>query len=34
MQDMGIEYIQGFYFSKPIPEDQFLRFLEENNKEG
>ena len=31
MKKIGVEYIQGYYFSKPIPEDQFLTFLEKNN---
>ncbi|MCQ2242335.1 EAL domain-containing protein [Treponema sp.] len=30
--DLGCEYIQGYYFSKPIPEDDFVKFLEEHNK--
>lgn len=25
--DLGIEYIQGFYFSKPLPEQEFLDYL-------
>ena len=32
MSDMGVEYIQGYYFSKPVPEDEFLKFLIDNNK--
>lgn len=31
MSKIGIEYIQGFYFSKPIPEDEFIEFLSQNN---
>ncbi len=30
--DLGIEYIQGYYFSKPIPEKDFIEYLKENNK--
>lgn len=30
MRDLGIEYIQGFFFSKPIPQDEFLEFLEKS----
>lgn len=26
---LGIEYIQGYYFSKPLPQDEFLRFVKE-----
>lgn len=25
--DLGIEYIQGYYFSQPLPQDEFLAFL-------
>lgn len=32
MERLGINYIQGYYFSKPIPETDFLAFLRENNK--
>ena len=31
MKGIDIEYIQGFYFSKPIPEEEFLDFLREHN---
>lgn len=24
---LGIEYIQGYYFSKPLPEEEFLKFV-------
>lgn len=27
MKDLGIRYIQGFYFSKPLPEEDFIRRL-------
>ena len=26
----GIDYIQGFYFSKPLPKDEYLKFLKEH----
>ena len=29
---LGVDYIQGFYFSKPLPEDEFIAFLAERNK--
>lgn len=32
MADLGISYIQGFHFSKPLPEQEFLRFLSEKNR--
>ena len=28
---MACEYIQGFYYSRPLPEDAFIRFLAEHN---
>jgi EAL domain-containing protein (putative c-di-GMP-specific phosphodiesterase class I) len=31
MIDLGIAYIQGFYFSRPVPRDEFLAFLSERN---
>ena len=31
LEKLGITYAQGFYFSKPIPEDEFLKFIEEKN---
>lgn len=24
MEQVGVQYIQGYYFSKPIPEDKFI----------
>lgn len=27
MSDLGISYIQGYYFSKPLPEEDFFRFI-------
>jgi len=32
LTQMGCDYCQGYYYSKPLPEDQFLRFLAENLK--
>ena len=29
--DYGIDYIQGFYHSKPLPETEFLEFFKQNN---
>jgi len=31
LENLGITYAQGFYFSKPIPEEEFLKFIEEKN---
>lgn len=30
MEELAIDYIQGYYFSKPLPEKEFLNFLQEN----
>ncbi len=30
MKDLGISYIQGYYFSKPLPEAEFLQFISEH----
>ena len=32
LDGMGADYIQGFYFSKPLPEKEFLEFLKKNNR--
>jgi diguanylate cyclase (GGDEF)-like protein len=29
---LGIPYVQGYYFSKPVPEEQFLHMITETNK--
>ena len=31
MCGLGVDYIQGYYFSRPIPKDKFLAFLKEKN---
>ena len=31
LESLGITYAHGFYFSKPIPEAEFLSFIEEKN---
>lgn len=31
MLDLGIEYIQGYYFSKPLPKTEFMEFLHVHN---
>lgn len=31
MESLGIDYIQGYYFSKPLPETEFVEFLHKNN---
>lgn len=34
MENLGINYIQGYYFSKPLPADEFLEFIKKSNKTG
>lgn len=34
MENLGINYIQGYYFSKPLPADEFLEFIMKSNKNG
>ena len=31
LSSLSCEYIQGFYFSKPLPGEDFISFLEQNN---
>jgi EAL domain-containing protein (putative c-di-GMP-specific phosphodiesterase class I) len=32
MKKLGMQYIQGYYFSKPLPQDEFVSFVKEKNK--
>ena len=32
LRTMGVDYIQGYLYSKPLPEQEFLAFLEERNR--
>ena len=27
MEELGIQYIQGYYFSKPLPQNKFVEFI-------
>ena len=27
MEKIGVDYIQGYYFSQPLPEDKFMEFI-------
>ena len=30
LMSLDCDYLQGFYFSKALPEDEFIAFMEEN----
>lgn len=30
ISDLQCEYIQGYYYSRPVPKNEFVRFIEEN----
>ena len=32
-KELGCDYIQGFFFSKPLPEDKYVKFIEYRNSE-
>lgn len=32
LKERGCQHFQGYYFSKPVPEDEFLELLEKNRK--
>ena len=31
MREEGIDYIQGYYYSKPIPQEEFIAFVRQHN---
>jgi EAL domain-containing protein (putative c-di-GMP-specific phosphodiesterase class I) len=31
LSSLGVDFIQGYYFSKPLPEDKFVSFIKEHN---
>ena len=33
MKDLNISYIQGYYFSKPLPAEEYLEFITECQNE-
>lgn len=34
MEELGIEYIQGFYFSKPLPLLKFIEFISHQKEDS
>ncbi|MCF0186716.1 MAG: EAL domain-containing protein, partial [Bacteroidaceae bacterium] len=31
MSELGIDFIQGYYFSRPLPEKEYIKFIQDNN---
>ena len=31
-KQIDIEYVQGYYYSKPIPKEEFITFIQDNNR--
>ena len=34
IESLEIDYIQGYYFSRPLPTSQFLQFIRQKNREN
>ncbi len=34
LEPLGVNYLQGYYFSKPVPKDKFLAIVEKENSAG
>ena len=34
IEQMGCDFMQGFYYSKPVPQQQYIDFIERNNLEN
>ena len=34
LKELGCDYVQGYYFSKPVPAPDFERFLIERGAQG
>ncbi|MDO4541057.1 MAG: EAL domain-containing protein, partial [Syntrophomonadaceae bacterium] len=34
LKRLGVDYVQGFYFSRPLPSEKFLQYLAEQNSEA
>ena len=28
LKEQGVEHLQGFYYSKPVPGDQFIKYIQ------
>ena len=31
MKELGVDYIQGYYFARPLPEHEYLKFIQNHN---
>lgn len=34
LEDMGVDYLQGYYFSRPLPQEKFLEFITHSQKKS
>lgn len=34
LTELGCDYLQGFYYSRPVPDNEFMNFIERNVNEG
>ncbi|MBR1797870.1 MAG: EAL domain-containing protein [Clostridiales bacterium] len=34
LEKLGVDYLQGFYFSKPVPKDKFLEIVKKNSAQS
>lgn len=32
LEDIGVDYLQGYFFSKPVPEEEFIRIVDNNTR--
>jgi EAL domain-containing protein (putative c-di-GMP-specific phosphodiesterase class I) len=32
MKKLGLDYIQGYYFSRPLPGDEFIKLVDKKNR--
>ena len=32
LKDLDVDYVQGYYFSKPLPVDEFIEFIKQKNQ--
>ena len=32
LEDIGVDYLQGYFFSKPVPEEEFIQIVDNNTR--